>query len=429
MMAKLYLPSLRGLIGDWVYYPTLMKLKDIAERVKIADEIYQSKILSEMVQRVIKRKRGKEIKDYLIKQEQRFFNSLIVAVYEGNPNWYDITQIEIGEQISTELDVEDISGDIPEDVIAGIGILSLNGREKLFTLDGQHRLIGIQEAVTADPQLGEEELSIILIAHRTDSEGMERSRRLFTTLNKNAVKVSKGETIVLDEDDTMAITVRRLVTENSMFIEPRILNNATDNIPKSNQTCLTTIGNLYDLLEILFTKVYVTSQKRTLKDKKNELTLIRQSDEVLDIHYKNACEFFKQLTDCFRPLQEFSHVHTDDVSLIIKKYRHSEGGSILFRPVGLKVLVEIMAVLVEKHSLSECFKLISKLPTDLSQVPYNQVIWDPSQKKIKGGRPLVKNLLLYMLNQPVKDVEKLREDYTKVLGKEINQVELPNMVL
>ena len=43
-------------MGDWVYYPTLMKLKDIAERVKIAEEIYQSKNLSEMVQQEIKRK-------------------------------------------------------------------------------------------------------------------------------------------------------------------------------------------------------------------------------------------------------------------------------------------------------------------------------------------------------------------------------------
>ena len=103
-----------------------------------------------MVQRFIKKSRGKEIKDYLLKQEQRFFNSLIVAVHEGNPNWYDITQIEISDQVSAELEVEDIPGDIPEDVIAGIGILSLNGNEKLFTLDGQHRLIGIKEAVAVD---------------------------------------------------------------------------------------------------------------------------------------------------------------------------------------------------------------------------------------------------------------------------------------
>ena len=428
MMAKLYLPSLRGLIGDWVYYPTLMKLRDIAERVKIADEIYQSKILSEMVQRVIKRKRGKEIKDYLIKQEQRFFNSLIVAVYEGNPNWYNITQIEIGDQISAELDVEDISGDIPEDVIAGIGILSLNGREKLFTLDGQHRLIGIKEAVTTDPQLGEEELSIILIAHRTGSEGLERSRRLFTTLNKNAVRVSKGETIALDEDDAMAITVRSLVTKTSMFMENRILNNATDNVPKSNQTCLTTIGNLYDLLGILFTKVYVVSKKKTLKAKKDELTKIRQSDDILKQHYANASDYFQQLTNSFLPLQEFVN-SGNDYPVVVEKYRHSEGGSVLFRPMGLKILTEIMAILVEKYPQSECFKMISKLPTDLTKEPYNGVIWHPTQKKMIRGKTLVKNLLLYMLNYPLKDVEQLREDYAKALEMETSKVQLPKKIL
>ena len=238
-MKKLYLSSLRGIIGDWVYYPTLMKLKDIAERVDIAKEIYQSETLSEMVQREIKVNRGPEIREYLLKQGQRFFNSLIVAVYEGDPSWHPITRIKSNSQLDTE--------DIPEDAVAGIGILSLNGKEKLFTLDGQHRLIGIKEAVKQKPQLGEEELSIIFITHRTDMEGMERSRRLFTTLNKNAIPVSKGERIALDEDDAMAITVRRLATENLMFMEERILNNPTDNIPKSNRTCLTTIGNLYDI--------------------------------------------------------------------------------------------------------------------------------------------------------------------------------------
>lgn len=420
MMSKLYLPSLRGLIGDWVYYPTLMKLRDIAERVKIADEIYQSKILSEMVQRVIKRKRGKEIKDYLMKQEQRFFNSLIVAVYEGDPSWYDITHIESNSQYDSE--------DIPEDVVAGIGILSLNGEEKLFTLDGQHRLIGIKEAVEEKPQLGEDELSIIFIAHRTDSEGMKRSRRLFTTLNKNAVRVSKGETIALDEDDAMAITVRSLVTKNQMFMEDRILNNATDNVPKSNQTCLTTIGNLYDLLGILFTKVYIISKKKTLKEKKDELTKIRQSDHILNQHYVNACDYFQQLTNSFLPLQEFVN-SGNDYPIIVEKYRHSEGGSVLFRPIGLKILTEIMAILVEKYPRSECFKMISKLPTDLTKEPYNGVIWHPTQKKIIGGKTLVKNLLLYMLNYPLKDVNQLREDYAKALEIETNKVQLPKKIL
>ena len=420
IMKKLYLPSLRGIMGDWVYYPTLMKLKDIAERVKIAEEIYQSKTLSEMVQREIKRKRGKEIKDYLLKQEQRFFNSLIVAVYEGDPNWHEITHIKGNNQVDSE--------DIPEDVVAGIGILSLNGEEELFTLDGQHRLVGIKEAIAENPQLGEDELSIIFITHKTDQEGMERSRRLFTTLNKNAVRVSKGEIITLDEDDTMAITVRRLVTENPIFIDKRILNNTTDNIPKSNQTCLTTIGNLYDLLGILFTKVYIISNKKRPSDRKKELTKIRQSDVVLNRHYLNACEYFKQLTNCFLPLEEFAN-SIDDYPIVVKKYRHSDGGSVLFRPIGLKILTKIVAVLAEKHPLTECFKMISKLPIDLAKDPYNGVIWDSSQKKIINGSTLARNLLLYMLNHPPKDIDKLHEDYAKVLGLETNEVELPKKVL
>ena len=390
-------------MGDWVYYPTLMKLKDIAERVKIAEEIYQSKTLSEMVQQEIKRKRGKEIKDYLLKYEQRFFNSLIVAVYEGDPSWHEITRLESNNQLDSE--------DIPEDVVAGIGILSLNGEEELFTLDGQHRLIGIKEAVAEAPHLGEDELSIIFIAHRTDLDGMERTRKLFTTLNKNAVRVSKGEIVALDEDDTMAITVRRLVTENLMFTEDRILNNATDNVPKSNQTCLTTIGNLYELLRILFTRVYVISKKKTLSDREDELTKVRQPNHILDEHYQNACDYFTRLTDSFLPLQEF--VNTPDQSTVVKKYRHPEGGSVLFRPIGLKILTEIIAELMEKYPLSECFRMISKLPTDLTQTPYNGVIWHSTQKKmIIKGKTLVKNLLLYMLNHFSGDVDKLREDCT-----------------
>ena len=419
-MKKLYLPSLRGIMGDWVYYPTLMKLKDIAERVKIAEEIYQSKTLSKMVQQEIKRKRGKEIKDYLLKHEQRFFNSLIVAVYEGDPTWYDITRLESNNQYDSE--------DIPEDVVAGIGILTLNGEEELFTLDGQHRLIGIQEAVAENPQLGEDELSIIFVAHRTDSEGMERSRRLFTTLNKNAVRVLKGEMIALDEDDAMAITARKLVAENPMFMEDRILNNTTDNIPKSNQTCLTTIGNLYDLLGILFTKVYVISEKKKLKDRKNELTKVRQTEDILNKHYHNACDYFQRLTDSFTPLKEFAK--TSDSSTVVKKYRHQNGGSVLFRPIGLKILTEIIAELAKKHSLSKCFRMISKLPTDLTQVPYNGVIWHPTQKKmIIKGKTLVKNSLLYMLNHFWGDVEKLHEDYAKAIGIETEKAELPKKVL
>ena len=84
--------------------------------------------------------------------------------------------------------------------------------------------------------------------------------------------IPKGEIIALDEDDAMAITARKLVAENPMFMEDRILNNTTDNIPKSNQTCLTTIGkSLRFARDIVYQKYTSHGRRRALTTEKDEL--------------------------------------------------------------------------------------------------------------------------------------------------------------
>ena len=202
---------------------------------------------------------ARKLKIISLNKNSVFFNSLVVAVYEGDPSWYGITNLKP----NNKLDV----GKVPDEVIESIGILRLSGTERLFVLDGQHQLVGIEEALKEKPQLGDDELSVILIAHQADPAGQERSRRLFTTLNKNTKPVSKGEIIALDEDDTMAITARRLVIENPMFMEDRILNNAANNISPSNSSCLTTIGNLYDLLRnTIYENLVLYHKKKRLAD-------------------------------------------------------------------------------------------------------------------------------------------------------------------
>ncbi len=47
----------------------------------------------------------------------------------------------------------------------------------------------------------------------------------------------------------------------------------------------------------------------------------------------------------------------------------------------------------------------------------------------KGIYAFARNLLLYMLDHPLKDVERLRGDYAKALGLKANEVELPKKVL
>ena len=222
-----------------------MPLRELAGRVNFAAQIHRSKALSDLIQRELKKGRSSEIAHYLRTNPERFFNSLAVAVYGGDPTWYQLDEIRPYGG-NTEL------RSVPSDAVASIGFLSFTGAEKLFALDGQHRLAGIQEAIANGSKLGDDEASIIFVSHRNDAAGLRRTRQLFTTLNKTAKPVTKGETIALDEADVMAIVARFLVENQRQFSEKRILVVASANLPATDDIHLTTIVNLYDVLTILF---------------------------------------------------------------------------------------------------------------------------------------------------------------------------------
>ena len=77
--------------------------------------------------------------------------------------------------------------------------------------------------------------------HREDdSEGYERTRRLFSTLNRYAKPVGKKDIIALDEDDSVAIVTRLLVEDHPLFVG-KISLGQSKNIAKSDQESLTSI--------------------------------------------------------------------------------------------------------------------------------------------------------------------------------------------
>ena len=62
-------------------------------------------------------------------------------------------------------------------------------------LDGQHRLAGIERAIRGCMTDSEDEVSVIFLGHKNTTDGLEATRRLFTTLNKTAKPVSKNAVI------------------------------------------------------------------------------------------------------------------------------------------------------------------------------------------------------------------------------------------
>lgn len=411
-MARHFLPALRGLFGNWAYYTCLMSLKELATRVQFADQIHKSKALSELIQRKLKDERANDIASYLKSNPERFFSSLVVAVYGGDPAWHELDEIKPQHK---DFKVSEVS----KDAIASLGFLSLTGDELLFALDGQHRLAGIQKSIAGGGDLSDDEVSVIFVSHKNDEPGMRRTRALFTTLNKTAKPVNKSETIALDEADVMAITVRRLIENNTKFSDKRILVVDTPNLPSTNNTHLTTIQNLYDVLTILFSKVM---QKQSIKI----LSFKRPNDHELDEYYKYAEMYFRLLSDEVPELGRF--FKSTGSATVVAANRHDAGGSILFRPVGQTMFALIAETLVKSMELPEAIKLMGKLPRDLRKAPYRGLLWDSSSGTLNLKRQaLVRRILLYMLGHGGRGVTatSLRSEISKTTGEPASKVVLP----
>lgn len=413
---KIVLPALRGIMGDWVYYSCLMDLGELSSRVHYAEEIHKNEALSNMIQRHLKRGRSAQIADYLKRQPERFFNSLVVATYGGQPNWHALSNVR------SKAEADELKN-LSEETIASVGFLTLRGDENLFALDGQHRLAGIKKAVKdgleSDPY---DEVSVIFVAHRDTPKGRERTRRLFTTLNKTARPVSKGDIIALDEDDVMAICVRRLIEETELFAGKRIAFVASNNMPVANTTSLTTIGNLYDTLTILF-----ANAKSNLQARKPDLQRVRPSDDNLNAYFEYARELFVLLGKHFKELDQFFSAENPEP--VVKKFRGSHGGNALFRPIGLEIFTRIIARLTKDMSLAQAVETAARLPRSLDEKPFEGLMWDSNKKVILNGHKVtLREVLLYMLGKNAKNYSEatLLERYMRETGGD--QTSLPEKV-
>ena len=252
---KLTLPAVKGRMGDRDYYATVMRLEDVVERVQRAVAM---ELPSEKLQRSIKDKRIGEIADYLRDSPDRFFNSLVVGMY-GPPQWRHF---------------EGFSAPSLKKYAEVMGFLELSGTEKMYALDGQHRLFGIDmflQGLETPKGAVDELVGVIVVEHDTAPKEKVRSRRLFTVLNKKVVKVAKRDIIYLDEDSPMAITVRYLIEkEGGIFSmkQGRVYEGSDNTIPRGKKRCFTSVGALYDCLCLLFTKAFCRDKRKDALESK-----------------------------------------------------------------------------------------------------------------------------------------------------------------
>ena len=338
------IPALKGKIGETPYYTTNLTFRQISQLVKKVDsELHTSTSLKDEIQRSLSDNYVK-IKQYILEKDDHFFNSLVLAVYDGDPIWTEIRY------------------ELENEWFHNVGVLLFNGEEKIFPVDGQHRVEGIKEALKENPHLSDETIAVILIGHKSTPEGMEKSRRIFSTLNRYAKPVRLGDIIALDEDDIVAITTRMQLEENSLFKGARIKASNSKSIPASDKIALTTLMTLYDchveLLKLYKFNGYVSANK--LKDYQR---IRPEENEILNFN-KYISYFWDKMLQYFPELSEYIK---DQTTAPAKKYRNSEtGGSLLFRPVALFPFVSAVTKIAEKYDINDVLKNISKIDRCLS---------------------------------------------------------------
>lgn len=413
---NLLIPALKAKMGDNIYYISFLRMKEIADRISLAEKIHTNKNLRDLIQRRVTN-RSKVIATYLQTQPQRFFNALIIGVYGGAPKWYELS-IEKSNRFDPD--------ELPIYEEGALGILRLDGKEKLFAIDGQHRVAGIKEALSGNgiSLLNNEEVcAIFLSADVTKPAGLERTRRLFSTLNRYAKPVDMMDIIALDEDDAIAIVTRKLMEEHPLFKNHRISVLKGKAIPATDKKCFTNITTLYEVNDIIL----ASERGSKWKDFKR----FRRPDPQLASLYQKTNDFWNMMVSSFPELAEVQNSLSDEG--IAGKYRNRRGGHFLFRTIGLLSMAKAIKIASGKDgALASWVAKFAKAPMDLASEPWVGLFWDPNEKTMiirKENQNTATLLLLYMVGVDLTSLktseERLKTRYSNALNRPIAEVKLP----
>ncbi len=406
------IPALKGKIGSTVFYSANLTMGQIAELVVPVDkELYTAQSLRDQLQRSLN-DNYLRIKEYIISHSDRFFNALVLAVYDGDPMWTEIRY---------ELDDEHYSN---------VGILSFNGKERIFPVDGQHRVEGIKAALNENPDLEGEELCVMLIGHSDTPEGKKKSRRIFSTLNRYAKPVKLGDIIALDEDDIVAIATRYQLESNPLFMKDRVRATNSIAVSVSDKRSFTSLIALYKCNLELFKCFYKQRNGATLKPNKfKDYLKNRPSDEEINAFNDYLTSFWTHFIQVF---PEIGAYIADNRVNAAESFRSNEdGGNILFRPVSLTPLIASIVTVALYNNIEQIDAVLesySNIERTVSASPWERIIWDPIKHQMitrTGG--LVKYMMISMYDSIIlrpREKEKLIADFQSIFGIEYAEAEV-----
>ena len=433
-------PALKAKMGTWDYYIVKMQMKDIVKEVGFASEIYSNKTLDEAIQRTLNEGRvKKEIVTYLGKRSDRFFSSIVVAALGGNPTY---TPVEITDDPKFAL-LKTPGFD------TAFGVLTFDGGQKYFALDGQHRLKAIKTLIEQTesglPQIPEnflnEEVSVIMLVRQEarDAEFMTSYRRIFSSLNRYAKPTDADTNIIMDEDDVIAILTRRLLTEHEFFswegksdTNPKLKTKGKN--LKSGEPFFTTLQTLYAMNEKLLTTSIRSHQRFASKEYKQ----FRPPEDELDELYIELELYWNALLNEVKILKKDpTKMRAHDAESGNYENHDRPTDNLLFWPIGQEMFADTVRTLLNRRlppdsqlnltEIQTCVRVLSQIDWRLHSAPWRGllIIQDPEKKTWKMRNEDRKRavtvgmrILRFMIgldDLPENDLEDLKIDWHAML--------------
>lgn len=378
------IPAIAGRIGTTDYWVTTMKAKEVCEKLVIPKEMegWDDLSLEERYQRDINLNRvKKEIAPYFSNDKDRFTGSIIAAIQND-----DGVTFERVTEVAPKMPA------LYRQSASGLGLLTLTGGEVLVPLDGQHRTKAFKYAITGkddqnrdldgvngDPDLGKEDIVVILVRYEP-----LRSRRIFNKVNRYARPTSKGQNLITDDDDVVAVIVRQEIVGN--LINARLVSIASASLNVKAPE-FTTLATLYEgSLDILKAKGHPKYPQRPDAAKEKVL----------------KSELVETWSSLFDGLGTFRLAVDDPTETGDDKRREIRKDSILGKPIGQLAAVRASMELRygKRHQISAMREVIERLdaiPWSVSEPLWQGVLMNGAKMKSgKTAATLAADLIAYL---------------------------------
>ncbi len=356
-------PALRGKFGKTEYFLTVMPVGDLVNRVKFPVEMPEWKeyTIEERYQRSLNMKRIiEEMAPYFAQDDNRFTGSLVLAV-QNDENM----EFEHLSKLTGDL------GALPtmyKSASSEMGFVVMSGQEVLVPLDGQHRAKAFKMAIEGHAR-NDREPPVILpnVSFARDMVAVilvrfdkKLSRYIFNKINRYAKPTVKGDKLITDDDDAVAVMTRALIRDG---VIPARLVKVSGNTLNLRAIEFTTLSTFYEA-----NKKLVSALPIPLADKPEKMNLGEREKRLKELQIEWR-RLLSGVTEWKRALTA-SDQGGDATRIKLREI------SLLARPVG-------QAALINGYTLA-CMKDRTRADKDELVARINKIDWGVKAELWKG---------------------------------------------